>query len=116
MIPKCLKKVFFVFLFEYLVNAIIALLWGIIAWRFLLLAKQTPTFSLRGHLKTYTVISFHNLYHQPPQLIPISIHNLYHFEGSASTSTTYTINWHQSGITYTIPEISIAELIPILID
>ena len=69
-----------------------------------------------GHLKTYTVISFHNLYHQPPQLIPISIHNLYHFEGSASTSTTYTINWHQSGITYTIPEISIAELIPILID
>ena len=70
----------------------------------------------RGHLKTYTVISFHNLYHQPPQLIPISIHNLYHFEGSASTSTTYTINWHQSGITYTIPEISIAELIPILID
>ena len=71
---------------------------------------------VRGHLKTYTVISFHNLYHQPPQLIPISIHNLYHFEGSASTSTTYTINWHQSGITYTIPEISIAELIPILID
>jgi hypothetical protein len=70
----------------------------------------------RGHLKTYTVISFHNLYHQPPQLIPISIHNLYHFEGSASTSTTYTINWHQSGITYTIPEISIAELMPILID
>ena len=41
-IPKCLKKVFFVFLFEYLVNAIIALLWGIIAWRFFAVS-QTNT-------------------------------------------------------------------------
>ena len=77
-----------------------------------LLQKFVDLAKFRWCVKTYTVISFHNLYHQPPQLIPISIHNLYHFEGSASTSTTYTINWHQSGITYTIPEISIAELIP----
>ena len=41
-------------LFEYLVNAIIALLWGIIAWRFLLLAKQTPTFSLLSWVSYYS--------------------------------------------------------------
>ena len=48
---KCLKKYI---LFEYLVNAIIALLWGIIAWRFLLLAKQTPTFSLLSWVSYYS--------------------------------------------------------------
>ena len=48
-----------------------------------------------GHLKTYTVISFHNLYTQPPQLIPLNLQNLYHFNISPSAYTTYTIRYNE---------------------
>ena len=44
-------------------------------------------------VKTYTIIKLHNLYTQPPELVPnscIKMHNLYHFEISTSASTTYT--------------------------